>query len=287
MTTLIVSDVNFNDPSNLIPYLEKDEAITRGVTKGLIDFSNASSYAGSGAIAAGTPINSLTVDNTAGSITTAFDPIINGMLPFSKGVPNAAVALPSTFKFTASVTKILYVLWAKIPASGWTVPASNLIWSLMGVLGNTGSAAQYGFSVQIDNTGALIKLSANVPSSGAASSGNINVLTGSALAALSDGNLHQLAILWDAKTTPGQQTTTLFVDGVSSVTNGPITYDGTFNIPTSTPNLGVVSTAFQNATPPHTGLKIGRPGLWDLSNSTLTAAAILASDSLSASGYLS
>ncbi|HDR9026850.1 TPA: hypothetical protein QDB14_001019 [Burkholderia vietnamiensis] len=288
MTTLIVSDSNFVDPQNLIPYLEKDEAITRGVTLGLIDFSNSSSYSGVGAIAAGSKLNSLTSDATQGSFVTAFDAVANGLLPFSKGVGAAQVALPATMKFAAAASKVLYILWAKIPAGGWNIPASNPVWGLFGVYGNTGTLAQFGVDAAVSlSDGSLIKIDFYVPSSGSASSGNLTVTAGSLMSSIADGNLHQLALLWDAKSTAGQQTTSLYVDQALVAQSGPRAYDGTFNIPATAPALGYPGTAFQNTTAPHAGLKLGRPGLWNLSNSQANPTDIIAADFSAAQGYLS
>lgn len=285
MTTLIVSDSNFNDPNNLIPYLEKDEAITRGVTLGLVDFSNPACYSGSGAISAGAALTNLTSDATPGSFVTAFDAIQNGMLPFSKGIASAQVALPSTMKMLSVASKILCTAWVKVPATGWPTGQSNSIWALLGVMSNSGNQAQFGLALHVSSDGTVDTLYCYVPSSGSSSTGNLTISAGSALSALTDGNLHQLAVVWDARSVPGMQSTTLYVDKVKTATVAPRTYDGTFNIPAAAPALGY-STAFSTAAP-HAGLKLGRPGLWNLSNSQLDPVDIITADFSAAQGYVS
>jgi hypothetical protein len=288
MTTLIVSDSNFNDPNNLIPYLEKDEAITRGVTRGLVDFSNPACYSGTGPIASGAALTSLTIDASAGSFGAAFDAVANGMLPFSKGIPAAKINLPAPMKFTAAATKVLFVLWAKIPGTGWPIVAANPIWALFGVMANSSSKAQFGISVGTNmSDGSVATVVFYVPSSGAASAGNVSLAAGSTLSSITDGGLHQLAVVWDARSIPGMQSTTLYVDKVKAAQVAPRTYDGSFNIPPSDgPTLGY-STAFNGGDPMHAGVRLGRPGVWDLSSSQLDPVDIIAADFAAAQGYLS
>ena len=280
MAIEIISDITFTDPSNLIPYLEKDSSIVRGVTRGMLDFSNTETYAGSGTIPSGAVFTSLTSDLGTASVNMAFPALSGGMLELpTSGVPRAT--LPDTFKLLSTTKKFSAILWVHLPASGWQTASSNVNNALIGHLGNTGSLAQWGITVStVQATGTPNQLSFFSPvsssSGGAISLGNADTL------ALCNGNLHQVVVCWDGSVA-GTVTRSIYVDKVLKVTSSQ-SWDNTFVMPTATQcNLGS-NFAFQTVYP--ASVRFGRPSLWDLTNSSLSFTDVIARDWDSSQGYL-
>lgn len=283
MTTQIISDVNFNDPTNLIPFLEKDDAILRGVTKAMLDFSNPASYAG-GALTVGGTVKSLTNDGsnaTAGAILPAQ---VTGLVDFgnANGATQTHLTLPDTFKLPNTCRRFLLVLWVKLPANGYQTASSNVIQSLIGFMNNSSTLAQWGVLLNtIQASGLPSSLSFLCPFS-ASSVASISLL-GADAAAVCDGNLHQLAGYWDGESVAGQITRSVYVDKVLKAT-ASVAWDGTLNVPASNVRMGY-NVAFQVATP--TGFKLGRPSMWDLTaQPAWTPAQILQRDWDAAQGFL-
>lgn len=283
MTIEIISDVAFNDPSNLIPYLEKDEAIVRGVTKGVVDFSNPETYAGTGAIPVNTTMKSMTSDAGIATVgpTTPFAAISGGMLPLPvSGSPY--ITLPDTFKLPSTCKKFVAIVWAKLPSGAWPNPGSGgLQFSLAGYMSNSSSLAQWGLSARISAvTGLPDAFLMYMPVSSTTAAG-FAMNTTAALAAF-DGNLHQFAAEWDG-TTPGISLRRAYIDKVANSTSSGA-WDNAINTPAATVRLGACP-AFQTVYP--AGLFVGRLSLWDLTGSTLTTAEVLQRDWDAAQGYLS
>lgn len=284
MTIEIISDVSFNDPSNLIPYLEKDEAIVRGVTKGMLDFSNTETYAGTGAIPVNTTMKSLTSDAGIATVgpTTPFAAIEGGMLPMPvAGTPY--LTLPDTFKLPSTCKKFVAIVWAKLPAGAWPTPEiGGNIFSLFGYMSNSSSLAQWGLAVQNSpSTGLPTNILAYIPVSSTTGVG-VAMNPGAALAAF-DGNLHQFALEWDG-TTPGIALRKAYIDRIENLVSSPsAAWDNAISTPVAVARLGACP-AFQREYP--AGLFVGRPSLWDLTGSTLTTADVLQRDWDAAQGYL-
>ena len=283
MTIEIVSDVAFNDPLNLIPFVEKDDAIIRPLTKGMLDFSNPECYAGSGAVAVNTKFNSLTSDAAQATANTAFPPVAGGLLQFA-GL-NPKVTLPDSFKLPNTTKKFLVILWVKLPASGWQTANPNIAQSLLSYASNTGSLAQWVLHIAtVQATGVVDRFTFTAPSNGGIG-GYAGALSNSDTLALCDGGLHQVACLFDGESVAGFSRSSLYVDKVIKLATASVAWDGSFNTPAATPTLGM-QTAFQ-ANYPTDGVYLGRPSLWNLTGSGKSVAEILAEDWDAAQGFLS
>lgn len=282
MTIEILSNGAVYDPSGLIPYVEKDEAIIRALTKGMLDFSHPDCYAGSGAVASGTTFASLTSDAGVATAGTALGTVANGMLPMGSAT-SAHIALPDTFKLPNTTKKFLAIVWAKLPASGWpgTGATSN---SLLAHASNTTTLGQWGIHIRhVLATGIPDALLFQSPKSGSTSIGV--ALSGVDTLAVCDGNLHQIACVWDGST-PGTLTRAVYVDKVSKTVSTPSeAWDNTFPTPTAVARLGACP-AFQSKAPT-AGITLGRPSLWNLTDSSKSVAEIIAADWDAAQGYLS
>ncbi|WP_288080611.1 hypothetical protein [Pseudomonas sp.] len=281
MTIEIVSDVNFYDPENLIPYLENDEAIIRNVTKGMLDFSNEETYAGSGAIASGTTFKSLTVDASIATAGSAFPAMSNGMLKFLGASPK--VTLPSTFKLPTTTKRFMAIFWAKLPASGYQTGSSNVLQSLYGYAANTSTLCQWAAVLStFQVSGARNLMQFYYPASGGSAS-NL-ALSDAESAALCNGELHQIALLFDGESVAGMRQAKIYVDKVVKASSAQNTWDGTLNSPATDAVLGYM-TAFQSSYTAD-GLFLGRPSVWDLTGTGKNPEDIIAADWNSAQGYL-
>lgn len=281
MTTEILSDVPFYDPSNLIPFIELDDSIIRNITLGLIDFSNPDSYSGSGAVSANAQFRSLTVDRSVATANTALGSVTNGMLGIPSTVTSPKMTLPNTYLLPANCKRFLSIFWLKAPLSGWA--ASGAGYSIIGVLNNTTTTAQWGF-IMTNNAGTIAQASVVFPVS-ATSAGQINI-TGSALAAILDGNLHQVAIEWSVNDTAHTYAVSVYLGGAVIATGSGAYSDSTINVPATAPAIGRASGSFVTIYAPN--VSIGRPSLWNLTGrADLRTANILADDVDAASGYLS
>jgi hypothetical protein len=282
MTTEIIADVDFTDPTNLIPYLEKDEAIIRGVTKALVDLSNPDSYAG-GAPAFGSVVKSLTADAATGSFLTAYAAPVGGMLDQAGSTALKALQLPATFKLANTVKRFLALGWVKLPGSGWQTASGNVFQSLFGYMDSTSTLVQWGFYlVTVQATGVPSTLNCCHPVTGGV--GGHTDLSNADTLALCDGNLHQIALHFDGESSPGNRITTIYVDKVAKFT-ATTAWDGSFNTPAANPKVGHSAAAFQANYPAGTKLG-GRPSIWDLTGTAWTPAQILQRDWDAAQGYL-
>lgn len=280
MALELLTDVNFTDTT--IPYLELDSAIVRPYCQGMYDLSNSSCYASGGSsITAGTTIKSLTSDYTTATSggTLAY---ANGMVDISVA-SNSYFDLPtSKFKLPNTTKKFMFICWLKIPTTGFQT-TSNFLYNFFGCASGVGTLAQWGiYGVNTAASSALTQISIIRPTSGT-TSGSLS-LTGSALAAIADGNLHQVAYVWDGESISGSFVQSVYVDK-TLVSSGTVTWDGTFVVPSTAPARIGFTTAYNPQ--PATGTKVGRVSLWNLTSSGLTATDIIANDYLNAQGYLS
>lgn len=280
MTTQIVSDVNFTDPTNLIPFLEKDDAIIRNVTKGMFDFSNLASLNNAGLNNFGQVATSLTSDAGAGTAAQNLPAQVGGLIDFAGA--SKAWGFPNTFKLANTCKRFLAILWVKLPGSGYQTASGNTTQSLMGYMNNTTTLAQWGIALTtVQATGIPNVLQAIVPASGGVASSPLFLSNADTLA-LCDGNLHQVALYFDGESSAGQRIVAMYVDKVSKG-NNTSAWDGTFNVPAASANLGQ-NTAFQANTPAN--YKLGRPSLWDLTGTAWTPAQILQRDWDAAQGWI-
>lgn len=283
MTTEIISDVAFNDPSNAIPFVELDEAIFgyRGRCLGLLDFSNPDSYSATGAPANGTTAKSLTSDQGVATANTAWGAVVNGMLPFTVAGANRWT-LPNTFKLAADRKRFLQVAWLKMPAAGYSVTGANQFLMLFGEAAASNNA-QYGYQLTINAAGAPSQFTANCPGN-ASGADSVFVPAGAALTSLCNGALHQVAMEWDGSAGATAKKT-LYVDGVA-VATATVAWDNSAIVqPAQLPHLGYPGQVYSGAY--IAGMSIGRPSLWDLTgHPEILATDILTRDSDAAAGYL-
>lgn len=281
MTTEIISDINFFDPDNLIPFVELDDAIIRNLTLGLLDFGNIDTVAVSGPVPLGTSFTSLTNDRASAVSATLLGTISNGMLPFPQTVTGPKLNLPASFKLPASTKRFLSILWLKAPQTGWAASGSS--YSLGGVLNNTTTTAQWGYTMT-NSSGTLGNFAVVFPISGT-SAGSLP-LSGAALSGTFDGNLHQLAFEWAVNTSNNTYSVTVYRDGVIIGSSTGAFTAATINVPAaSTPSLGQASGSFVGTYAPNVSL--GRPSLWNLTGKTNSIASILQADRDAANGFLS
>lgn len=282
MTIEIVSDVNFYDPDNLIPYLENDEAIIRNVTKAMLDFSNPETYSGTGPISSGSTFKSLTADAALATTASAFPAVAGGMLKFA-GL-NPKVTLPASFKLPSSTKKMLVILWVKLPSSGYQTGSASVTHLLAGYAANTTTVCQWGICLTtFQATGLPNRLQFLFPN-GAAGAGTLSLSDADSLA-LCDGNLHQVACLWDGESVSGSRSAEIYIDKVKKGSVAPSAWDGTIIVPAASAAMGYVA-GFQGDYPSD-GLYMGRHSLWDLTGSGKAPGDIIAADWDAAQGYLS
>lgn len=281
MTTEILSDVAFYDPNNLIPYVELDDAIIRPATLALIDFSNPDSYSGSGAIGVNTQFRSLTTDRSVSTASTALGAVINGMLNIPNTVTSPKLTLSNTYLLPANCKRYLSIVWLKAPLTGWA--ATGASYSIIGVLNNTTTTAQWGLTLT-NSAGTIAQASVQFPVS-ASSAGQINI-QGSGLSTILNGSLHQFAVEWSVNDVAHTYAVTVFLDGVTIATGSGAFTDSAINVPATAPSIGRASGSFVTTYAPN--VYVGRPSLWNLTNrADLKTASLLADDVDAASGYLS
>jgi len=285
MTAIFVKTDEPSAPAANTPYVEKDWAIIRGVTLGAFDWSNSETYALTGAIPGTATFGNLVAGGSNGTISPANAgatfPAVSGGLLNAQGATNAGglpvVRLPSSFTFGAGVTRSLLTFWAKLPATGYL--ASNLP-GLIGSGTGANASLQYTCLLIVNGSGAATQLTYRVRGT----SGNIDAsITGAALAALLDGNLHQIGL--GLVIASGTGTVTLFVDGVAVATgSGSMS---SYNV-IGPASLFIGSGGNQLTSSANTNALLGRPFAHDLtSRPDISFEDILARDAESAEGYLS
>jgi hypothetical protein len=281
MTTQILSDAAFYDPNNLIPYIELDDSIVRGATLALLDFSNGDCYTGSGAIAPGAQMLSLTNDRAVATAATALGAVTQGLLGIPSTVASPKLNLPNSFLLPSTCRRFLSIAWLKAPASGWA--ASGSTYSLIGVLNNTTTTAQWGITLT-NSAGTIAKATVIFPIS-ASSAGALDI-SASALATILDGNLHQLAVEWSVNDVAHTYTVNVYSGGVKIASGSGAYTDASIVVPATTPCIGRAGGSFITTYAPN--VYIGRPSLWNLTGrDDLVVANILADDAEAAGGYLS
>lgn len=193
MSIFLKTDANVKTPPSSMPYLEKDYAIVRGVTRAMFDFSNPECYSGTGDVIGGsTTFKDLTINNAEAkaqiNYTHVFAPIENGMIKVLGGSGNGRfVSLGSQFKFPATTRNALIVLHAKLPKAGWSA-------STMSALIGTGASSsdwQYLCYAASDEAGALKQLIFRIKGT----SRNVDaILTGTSLNKITGTSVQQLGL---------------------------------------------------------------------------------------------
>ena len=274
----IISNSEFYDPDNTLPFVELDDAIRRGLTTGLLDFGNQDCTVETGEISASTVFTSLTNGREQATAGTALGAIVTGMVELSSEVSGPKINLPDTYNLPSDCTEFLAIMWLKAPLSGWTDAVTTN--SLMGLMSNT-TDAQWGFVLTRVSGGTVGSLRGYFPVSDVGI-GNIILGSGSVLSGVFDGTAHQIALHWARG--DGQYTSTLYVDGVVVATATGAYTAGSIIVPAVTQaTIGRAGAAFNAAYP---NVRMGRPSLWNLSGSGASVSDILADDMDAAAGLI-
>lgn len=188
-----------NDPENNIPYLEKDYAIVRGVTKLLADISHPAGLDGndytSASIPAGTAIQNMVDGGQAGGFMTATPAGIDTgavQLPADNGIrfPVAELGI----KRNDNIDRYVMIIWAAIEKSGFP-NSSNNYFLLMGDTNTTSD--NYGRS---DGTFNSQSESAQLQGIGFNFLGGSMSLSEDAENSIFDSGMRQLAFTWEKLT---------------------------------------------------------------------------------------
>ena len=193
MSIFLKTDANVSNPVASMPYLEKDYAIVRGVTRAMFDFSNPECHTGTGELIGGsTTFKDLTINNSEAkaqaNITHIFAPVENGMIKVLGGSGTGRfISLGSQFKFPAITRKALIVLHAKLPKTGW---GANAMVALIGA-GGASQDWQYLCYAASDDAGNLKQLNFRIRGT----SGNVDAtLTGTSLNKITGTSVQQLGL---------------------------------------------------------------------------------------------
>ena len=293
MSTFMFADSDPIQPATGMPYLEKDGAILRGVTKALFDYSNPETYAGAGPLAIGVVFNSLVDGGGTGGVTgaggTTFPPIYHGTvrtLGLITGVNGSNLTLPTSFMLSSASTRFMTVFWLRMAKAGW--PAVSTPKGLMGWGTGSPATTQYAVTVVFDATGAVSALRWTVygMSGVTVQTIQLQVTSAAVLDKILDGTLHQIGCAFEI--IGGVGIPSLYVDGelVATGVGGAI---AALNVAATQGQLFGLSSAGSVTQPGYHELdtRIGRPQLHDLSSrSEVTFADILTRDKNSAYSYL-
>ena len=294
MSTFMSADADPLQPPASIPYLEKDGAILRGVTKALFDYSNPETYAGAGSLPIGTVLNNLVEGGGTGGVTgaggTTFPPIYHGTvrtLGLVTGVNGSNLTLPASFMLPAASTRFLSAFWLRMAKTGW--PAVATPKGLVGWGSGSPASTQYAVTVVFDATGVVTELRWTVYGmiGAAVQTLQLKVTSPDILNVIFDGALHQLGCAFEV--IGGVGIPSLYVDG-ALVATGAGAALASLNGAATQGQLFGLSSAGSVTQPGYHELdtRIGRPQLHDLtSHPEIAFTDILTRDKNSAYGYLS
>lgn len=288
MALVLKTNEAISDAAGVIPFLEKDAAIIRGVTLGLLDFSNSAclpaGYSSGNLLANGASLQGLTAGAAAAVVSSHNTPVIAG---FDMGVTNgglngassgsARIELPDAnfaLPVDGSVTRALIVLWAKIKKAGYPANQGNNYVLICGDSNGTPNNKGY--------------LAAILAADGTLSNAYWAIMgapvSSASLLPLLDGNLHQYA--FEYIKSGNNVTANLYVDKV--LKNTKVTASPVFGTPVAGKQRLFSDGAYNSASGVHSGNKIYRYAVHDLSSRPdLTAADMLARDWDATIGYVS
>lgn len=264
-------------------YLERDYALRRGYSKGLLDLSNPycrpSNYVIGAAIPDETALSALQFNAATGlKVNGSADGSITADGAFTVGAGASGIVLPNSTDWQlpsdGSVSRALMIVWAKLKTSypSNTVGA-NLIF---GDNGNTVSAANT-FVNHLVPTGG-----------GAPNTARVRILSVQvACDEINDGNLHQNAFYYDKLTSPGNVILSyykdkVFVRSVTVPTPTIVAPSGSYSI---FPNAD--ASAYARNAGFNQGNKVYRAHLLNLTGSTEDVAAVILDDYNSTIPYVS
>jgi len=140
-------------PSGIYP-VRADRAIVGGVTRAMVDFSNAEDcYPSQGAFVSLTTFKDL-VDGTKTGSTwgTTWPAPYRGLVRTLGVAGGAGFYMPQNFYLESTVDEFLAIMWLRIPKTGW--PALAATYHFLPV-------PQYSFSIFVDATGVVQELRFN------------------------------------------------------------------------------------------------------------------------------
>ena len=285
--TLLAALADPTAPFTDARYFEKDYAIRRGATKALFDVSNTDTTSNTGVFLNTAPLNNLVVSGTGATVAgpgsgTGFPAIVTGTLRSSGAHGFAAINLPGDnhFYIPASETKVLVTFYLRMLKTGFS---AGYFPGLIGAGTGTGANTQWAFYVQdtgsdgtLDNATLRVRTPAGTNLDAA--------LTGAALDALLDGDLHQVGLYMTRVADVGQ--CSIYVDGVLQIESSTSSMTA-FNRPASSvaqaftgPGLGYVCNP--SGTNGLQDTRMGRFAVHYLTSSNLTVAEILADEAVAA-----
>lgn len=287
MSIFLKTDANVKTSPPNMPYLEKDYAIIRGVTRAMFDFSNPECYSGTGDVIGGsTTFKDLTINNSEAkaqaNITHIFAPIENGMVKILGGSGTGRfISLGSQFKFPATTRKALIVVHAKIPKTGWS---ANHMGGIIGV-GASSSDYQYISYVVSDAAGNLTSVRFRVKGASGAIDATVQ---GSMLNKITGSTVQQFGL--SVSIVDSVATLEVLIDGeVAATASGSATqlvqYDpssGNASLQTlfMAPSVGVLANNTND-------VRLGRVSCHDLTGrSDVTVDSILSKDRRNTAGYV-
>jgi hypothetical protein len=261
-------------------YVENDPAIRRPATLGLLDFSNELCYAGTTPAPAYTPFLNLVKGGTAATNGPVPRAINGGMLFFSDTAPNtsAYVLLPTAeFSLPPTCKRALASVAVVLPAAGYGTLPANRYPMFFGRLNNTAAVnINFGLWGIVNTSGTLTSVQ------GAALGSNALSAT-AALSTLTDGGIHVVSIYSDGESMPGKLVSSIYVDKVLVAQATNAAWDGVVPQPTNLPRLGSYPATMHS---PWGGMKVGRPLIFDLTGSALTADYVIAQQVSSTAAFL-
>ncbi|WP_288390193.1 hypothetical protein [uncultured Acinetobacter sp.] len=280
MSTFLKSDSDVTDPLSTMPYLEKDAAITRGVTLGLFDLSNPDCYAGAGNIMGTTSFLNLVKDGAAaalGGLTTqGYRAVERGMIPLKTPVSGSPpFNFPANASLDATVTRALISFFMAFDNTGLTASSTT---ALAGMGTGTGTALKWVVYLVANADGGAATLQFRVR--GASANIDCNLTTD--LATIFNGTTRQFAFSVEIKS--GIAYLSIYIDGeVKATASGAMTafnQVGTQPVFIGGPGAGSIGSRNVNAW-------MGRFMINNLSaRSDLTFDQLLEKDRNAAAGYI-
>lgn len=282
MSVFVQTNANPSNPDPAMPFLEKDSAIIRGVTRAMFDVSNPDCYQGSGNLVGGTTFfNDLTSNNYDAAVRSSsaqvFPPIETGMIKIQGGSGSSRyIALPSAaFKFGSSTKKALIIFYMKCPNAGF---AANM---LGGIIGSGAEDFQYTCWLASNGTGAVDYLRVRVKGAG------VNIDVDVTDASMLTGSTKQIGLAFDIKTN-GTAEISIYINGVKAATStGNMTQFFQYTNSGLTDNSLFMSPLVSFLSDQNVDLRLGRVSSHDLTNNTnVTFDSILSKDRAAAQGYV-
>lgn len=288
MSIFLTADANPSSPLASNPYVNDDSAIIRTATLAMFDWSNSITWNSAGNVTGGSSFTNLAKDTSGTRLASAsltsnsgnfFPPVVNGCLVHAGGTfgTNQHIAIPQ-LDFDVAVTRSLVSIFAELPVN----IGASAIRGLAGSGTSSGINTQWVVWLSAGTDGVPTTLKFRVRGT----SGDIDAnVTGAALTAILDGNLHHLGFA--VEISDSTATIRIFVDGVQAA-SGTGTMSA-YNQPSTPVNSYLAGPGVSGLVqaPAGSGGRYGRISVWNLTGRSETFAEILARDAQGAAGFVS